>query len=256
MTEHSKKQFKQQIYQLGICPGDTVLVHSSYKSLGGIEDGAAGLFEAFSELLGDKGTILLPSLSYSTVTWENPFFDRQNTPSCVGFLPEFFRTCVTGVVRSMHATHSCCAKGKYADELTAEHELDLTPVGVHSPFYKIREIGGKILFLGCSPDHNTSMHGVEETAEPFYLFDRSKRIHYYLKDKERVIEQDALRHNFIVDGQIYDQRYSRIIPLLDGKSCHNGKVLDAECWLFSADAVWTAGKKKLQEDPGYFVEKV
>ena len=46
---HSKKQLKEDFIRLGIKPGDKVLIHSSYKSLGGIEDGAAGFFEVITD---------------------------------------------------------------------------------------------------------------------------------------------------------------------------------------------------------------
>ena len=44
---HTKEQLISDLKALGIQPGDTILMHSSYKSLGGIEDGAKGFFEAF-----------------------------------------------------------------------------------------------------------------------------------------------------------------------------------------------------------------
>ena len=57
---HTLQQLKQELAALGIQPGDTVLMDSSYKSLGGIEGGAKGFFEAFLELLGEKGSLVLP----------------------------------------------------------------------------------------------------------------------------------------------------------------------------------------------------
>ena len=62
---HTTQQLKQDLAALGVCPGDAVLMHSSYKSLGGIEGGAAGFFAAFLELLGAQGTLALPALSYA-----------------------------------------------------------------------------------------------------------------------------------------------------------------------------------------------
>jgi len=251
---HSLAQFQNDLRALGVQQGDTLLMHSSFKSLGGIEGGAQGLFCALMEVLGQDGTLILPALSYATVNAEQPIFDRANTPSCIGFLPEFFRTQVPGVVRSLHATHSCCALGKRAYEMTCDHELDDTPVGPHSPFAKLPHVNGKILILGSHPDHNTSLHGVEETAVPPYLF-REERVHYVLRDGEKEIHQQALRHNFYVDGVHWDQRYARIIDLLSEKEVKKGKVLSADCVLMDAKAVWEKGHAKLMEDPWYFVEK-
>lgn len=253
---HSIEQFKADLRALGLKEGDTVMVHSSYKSLGGIEEGPAGVFKGLLEVLGEEGTLIFPGFSFDTVTRENPVFDIDETPSCVGFLPEYFRTKVEGVIRSIHATHSLCLKGKRAEELASGHEKDLTPVGENSPLTKLPKIDGKILMLGNGAGSNTSMHGVEELSEPPYLFDRTKPVEYTLKIGEKVIKQQgAIRHNFVVNGKHLGQRYAKIIELLDDNEYTYAKVLDANCYLFSAKAVWEKGHKKLLEDPYYFVEE-
>lgn len=259
MKTHSKEQLKRDLGALGVSAGDTVLMHSSYRSLGGIEDDAEGFFSAFMELLGPEGTLILPALSYESVTRQQPEFHLAFTPSCVGYLPEFFRTQFPGVIRSMHPTHSCCLFGRRAVELAADHEQDETPVGPHSPFAKLPKVGGKILMLGCGLDHNTSMHGVEETAEPPYLFDRAntERVDYILYDDVgHKLFQHALRHSFSENGiRCYEQRYSRVVPLLSESEASHGQVLCADSWLLSAEAVWEKGHQKLTEDPFYFVER-
>jgi len=252
---HTSEQLRHDLKKLGICPGDTVLMHSSYKSLGGIEGGAAAFFEAFMDVLGGEGTLILPALSYATVTREQPVFDRAATPGCVGYLPEFFRTQVPGVIRSLHPSHSCCLLGKRAAEMAQDHELDLTPVGPHSPFARLPQVGGKILMLGCGTGCNTSMHGVEETAEPPYLLDHAAPIDYVLRDGERTVHQHALRHYFGKDGKrCYRQCYSRLIPLLGEGEYAKGNILAAEAHLLSAPAVWRIGHDMLVKDPFYFVE--
>ena len=108
---HSKKQLRDDLRSLGVSPGDTLLMHSSYKSLGGTEEGAAGFYEVLLDLLGERGTLIIPTLSYRDVTREAPDFDVRATPSCVGYLTEFFRTGIPDARRSLHATHSCCVRG-------------------------------------------------------------------------------------------------------------------------------------------------
>lgn len=251
---HSKEQLINDLRELGICAGDTVLMHSSYKSLGGIDGGAKAFFEAFTQLLGAKGTLILPSLSFRFVRRETPEFDYYETPSCSGYLTEYFRTSVEGVLRSMHPTHSCCALGKHAKEIVENHELDLTPVGENSPFTKLPKYDGKILFLGCGTAPNTSMHGVEETAEPPYCIDRENPIDYVLKKGDTVIKQRAFRHNFNTKDGHVNQCYSRIVDLLDENEVKFGKVLDAECCIMDAKAVWEKGHNMLVKDPLYFVD--
>jgi len=251
----TKENIKKDLHSLGICDGDVVLMHSSYKSLGEIEGGAKTFFDAFTELLGDDGTLVVPTLSFESVTRDNPMFDINETPSCVGYLSEYFRTKVPGVLRSMHATHSCCAVGRLAREIIAEHELDVTPVGKNSPFAKLPEYGGKILMLGCNIDRNTSIHGVEETLNLPYGIDRSKPVNYVLKNGDKVINRTSYRHEFTdANGNHIAQCYGRILNLLDDNEFAKGFVLSAECYLMDASAVWKKGHEKLVNDPFYFVE--
>lgn len=258
MTEkvHTKEQFQQDLYALGLRAGDTVMMHSAFKSLGGIEGGAQVVFSALFELLGPEGTLILPAFSYNSVNEENPCFNVHTTPSCVGYLAEYFRTSVPGVIRSLHATHSCCMKGKQAQALAADHQLDLTPVGKYSPMTKLPAMNGKILILGSHPDNNTALHGVEEAACAPYIFDPAQRINYVLQDGTQTIEQHAWRHYFVREGYHYQQKYDRIIPLLSSEEYTCSQVLDATCYLFSAKAVWEKGITKLKEDPYYFVNRI
>lgn len=251
---YNKEQLKKDLYNLGIHPGDVVLMHSSFKSLGELDGGAKTFFEGFIELLGDEGTLVVPALSFDKVTRNAPEFDLAKTSSCVGYLSEYFRTKVEGVKRSMHATHSCCAYGKYADEITAGHEKDITPVGENSPFAKLPKYNGKILMLGCGTRCNTLMHGVEETVENPYCINRENPIEYTLKDGDKEIRHVAYRHHFLDEnGNHIEQRYDRVVDLLCGDEVSFGKVLDADCVLMSAKAVWEKGHNKMKEDNLYFV---
>jgi len=252
-----KEQLKTDLYKLGICKGDVLLMHSSYKSLGFVEGGAFTVFEALKETIGEEGTLILPALSFNNVTREQSFFDRELTPVCIGYLPEYFRTQVTGVVRSLHATHSCCAWGKYAEEIIKNHEKDITPVGKNSPFAKLPQYNGKILMLGCNRDRNTSMHGVEESIDPIpnYCIDFDNPVVYTLKDKDKTIEVKSYRHNFVnKDGGCIGQCYSKIIGLLKKNEVSHGYVLEADCTLMDAKALWKRGRSKMLQDPLYFVE--
>jgi len=162
------KAITQDALNLGINKGDTLFVHSSLRSLGGAsaEDVITGLLNA----VGEEGTIVLPALSYMHCNPNNRSFDYYETKSNVGALAEYFRTEVKGVLRSLNPTHSCCALGKNAEFVTSGHILDNTPCGKNSPFHRVMELNGKILFLGCGMNPNTSMHAIEELSNPDYLF--------------------------------------------------------------------------------------
>ena len=249
------ERFKADLISLGLKKDDAVLIHCSYKALGETIS-AKEIFESILDVIGKNGTLVMPAFSYNTVTYDNPVFDRENTPSCVGYLPEYFRTEVAAVKRSIHATHSCCVIGKNTEYLIKNHELDITPVGENSPIRKLPDLNGKILILGSHPDHSTTLHGVEEMGSAPYIFDLSKTIYYTLKEGERVIKNKSFRHCFHREDCDYEQKYARIIDILEGKDYSFGKVLNADCYLFSAKAVWEKGVAKIKQDPYFFVNKI
>lgn len=236
---------------LGISAGDTLLIHSSLRSLGKLENGAASVIEAFLEVLGGQGTLLMPSLTYEYATSENPVFSSLYTKTCVGALPEAFRA-YPGTLRSLHPTHSVCANGKNARQLTERHIEDTTPVGPNSPFRLLREVGGKILMLGCGLRPNTSMHGVEELVVPPYLF-ADKQTEYLLVDAQNnVLCKPYIRHNF----KGVAQRYDRMEQLLSPDELKKGTILNAECFLLDAQALWLKGEQQLRKDPLFFVDYI
>lgn len=151
----------------GVRFGGVLLVHSSLRSLTPgrqLPGGPRTVIEALLEALGPEGTLLLPCLSHMSVGPFSPYFDVTRTPCCVGAIPEFFRTW-PDVLRSVNPTHSICGLGPLAESLLADHHLDQTPCGPHSPLSKLPRAGGQILMLGCGLRPNTSMHAIEETMD-------------------------------------------------------------------------------------------
>ena len=247
-----KERFKKGLTDLGVKSGDNLMIHSSYKALGEKIE-AKEVFEAILEVLGKDGTLIMPAFSYSLVTYEQTVFDKEETPSCVGFLPEYFRTEVDGVKRSLHATHSCCVIGKNSEYFIKDHELDATPVGENSPLAKLPKMGGKILILGSHPDHNTALHGVEEKAGAPYPINRERVVNYTLKEGDKEIIRPSYRHDFHKADCEIEQKYERIIPLLSEEEHKTGKILCADSHLMSAAAVWEKGVAAIKKDPLFFV---
>lgn len=236
---------------LGLTEGDSLLIHSSYKSMGGLIGGIETLISAIREVIGETGTLLAPTLTYSFVTPDFPVFDYVNTPSCVGAVSEYIRN-MPGAVRSIHPTHSCTAIGYKQTWFTSGHENDRTPVGINSPFYKLREDGGKILMLGCSAHHNTSMHGVEEYFGTPYVLTTPPVKHEIILS-ERKYTAEYRRHSIRQNG--FMQRYGRVIDMLDGKALKCGTVHGADSFLISAPDMWDTALRALSRDPYAFVEK-
>lgn len=250
MVQEKARQLIQDLHKLGIKKGDHLLVHASLNAVGRFPDRARILIDAILEVLGDTGTLLMPALSYKTVTVEHPHFDLLATPSCVGALPEYFRN-YPGVIRSVHPTHSVAGRGGHTDFFLADHLKDQTPCGSHSPFARLPEVQGKVMFLGCGCRPNTSMHAMEEKVVPPYLFGRNIRYQLRLADGSR-ISKTYRSHGF----KGYEQRYERLLALMDPNAFHQGKILEADTLVMDAREMWKKGIRQLQADPLYFVDKV
>jgi aminoglycoside 3-N-acetyltransferase len=80
----------------------------------------------------------------------------------VGAVAEAFRH-YPGVIRSVHPTHSVCAAGKHAGEITEGHE-ERSPLGEGSPFHRLADRGGDILLIGCDFTSCSLIHVAESIA--------------------------------------------------------------------------------------------
>ena len=243
------EKMARDLRALGIKEDDTVLVHASLSSLGYVEGGADTVIDTLLSVLSD-GTLLMPTLSYKSVTVDKPVFSVNDTPSCVGRISETFRK-RDGVIRSLHPTHSVAAYGKHAREMTERHIESDTPVGETSPFALLPEFNGKVLMLGCGLCPNTSMHGVEELVKPDYLLCPEMMEYTLIAPDGNEIKKKYWRHFFHAPGYSAEQRYLRLANLMDIPS---GKVLDATAYLIDAATMWEKGYEALKEDSHYFVE--
>jgi aminoglycoside 3-N-acetyltransferase len=109
-----------------------LLVHASLSSIGRVAGGGQTLLEALSEVVGDRGTLVMPSQSWQLCdpgylneadvprdSWplfrkSLPAFDAARTPTrTMGALAELFRS-QPGTLRSSHPHRSFAAAGPHA----------------------------------------------------------------------------------------------------------------------------------------------
>lgn len=249
------EKIKYDLSRLGVCAGDKIMVHSSFKSLGKVDGGVMTFIDALKDTVTTEGTLFFPTFTYDCVNRSNPVFDVESTVSHVGIIPEIFRK-TDGVKRSVHPTHSLAVWGKGRDEFIKDHCKDNVCVGENSPLFKLKNADGKILMVGCGITHNTLIHGVECFYKPPYAFkvDYSNP-KYYRKyvciDENDNVTRREFFHEFMEESGWY-QDYNKLKNLIDIKE---GKILDATCYLMDAKSVWDAVLKKMQEDPYYFVSR-
>ena len=177
-----KGEIIQKLKEVGLKSGDTVMVHTSLGKMGYVCGGAQAVIEALMEVVGDSGTIMMPTQSWKNLDpetgvhweadqkdwqliWDNwPPYDKNLTPTnTMGAVAEMFRQ-VPGSVRSDHPARSVCAWGRYAEYLTKDHDLS-NIFGDGSPVGRLYELDGKVLLIGTGYDKNTSLHLADARAE-------------------------------------------------------------------------------------------
>ena len=122
---HTKESLTEDLVHTGILPSDTLLVHSSMKSIGEVDGGADTVLDVLMDYFRESGLLVFPTLTYD-LNSSNPVFYVNETPSQTGVLSDLFWR-RPGVLRSLHPTHSVAAWGHDAAEFIAGHEMFSTP---------------------------------------------------------------------------------------------------------------------------------
>lgn len=162
------EQLVEGFRALGVNEGDTMLVHSSYKSFGEVDGGPQTVIRALEAALGtDKdGTLIMPTFNFDFnkgVPW-----DVRATPSKMGILTEFVRK-DPRAKRVFHPFYSFAILGKHAGMLGSLRYK--SAYERNSVFGKLRDLDGKIMVIGLSyTDSMTFFHHVEQMEGVDYRF--------------------------------------------------------------------------------------
>jgi len=155
------KELVSEFRNAGLSPGDSLIVHSSFRSLGPVDGGPETVIDALVQAVSPGGNVMFPTFNY-TGNIAQPYFDPAVTPCLTGIIPELARK-RPNAVRSIHPTHSVAVIGPDAIELTKDH-LSFRAVGIGSPVDRLAKMGGKVLLLGVPNTSNTTVHTGEEYA--------------------------------------------------------------------------------------------
>jgi aminoglycoside 3-N-acetyltransferase len=151
---------------LGLAAGDTLLVHSSYKSLGPVEAGPRSVIDALEAALGADGTLILPTFNFNFNQGQP--WDVRTTRSQMGVLTELVRK-DPRARRVFHPIYSFAILGKHAEMLgSLRYKSSFERASV---FGKLRDLDGKIMVIGLSYTNSmTFFHHVEQMEGVDYRF--------------------------------------------------------------------------------------
>lgn len=211
---YTKEDLIKDLERLGINKTGTLLVHSSYKSIGDVDGGADTVIDALIEYMKD-GLLVFPTHTWRDVAGDGSKFYVETSPSCIGILPDLFRK-RDGVIRCYHPTHSVAAIGKDAEAFVGDSHLYDTPCSRKSPYGKLLDRKAQIMLLGVNHSSNTFIHGVEEWVDiPGRLTDSHEQLYSVLPNGEE-LSVPSRRH--------CGPNWSLHFPKIDGILEENGAV--------------------------------
>ncbi|QHE53557.1 aminoglycoside N(3)-acetyltransferase [Pontibacillus sp. HMF3514] len=177
-SPRTRKSLYNDLKELGVKKGMTIIVHTSLSSLGWVNGGAVTVIQALMDAVTEEGTIVMPSQTVEIsdpAEWENPpvpeewweeirdtmpLYHPDYTPAnFMGKVPEVFRT-FPGVERSSHPSYSFTAWGKNKNHILADQPLEWS-LGEGSPLGKLYDEGAYVLLLGAGFDSCTAFHLAE-----------------------------------------------------------------------------------------------
>lgn len=171
-SDYSMKDIIQALRNVGIDHGDNIFIHSNIGFFGRLDGGNDRenyyrIFkDAIFEVIGDAGTLVVPTFSYS-FCW-NKVFDKEKTPGICGIFSEMVRMDPQSL-RSDDANFSIAAIGKNAEYFTKDAQAH--SFGEKSFWERFLKCDGK--FCNFNYDSaSTFIHYVEKLIDVEYRYDK------------------------------------------------------------------------------------
>lgn len=222
----TKKQLKDAFSKMDVSTGKTVLVHSSYKSLGNIEGGPQTVIDVLMDLIGKRGTLLFPTFNFTSWT-ETHYFDVHHTASEMGVLTEMARH-GSQFKRTKHPIYSFVVAGHQQDAFCSVDSENC--YGPDSVFELIYEKNALMLSLGLSFNSTFSLthHAEKMSGACTYRYDKPFSGVYIGEDRAPSLKTYSMMVRDIFNGVKTD-----IIPamnkLVDDNIIFEASISDTLC---------------------------
>lgn len=194
----------EALNEAGIVEGDNILVHSSLSSLGHVDGGALTVILALQDVVGNDGTVIMPSFSrFEDRQGEfGQWWDPKTSNVYTGIISQLFWQ-QPEVLRSNHPTHAVAAWGKQTDYFTDNHCIDgdrasfwgTGAFASTSPWQKMIDTDIKCVMLGCSFNAMTLCHHIET-----FIVEQDRK---QLNATKQTRFIDGLRHNYFNEKGVW-----------------------------------------------------
>jgi aminoglycoside 3-N-acetyltransferase len=244
--------FVECLKQLGIKKDDVLFIHSDISKFGKLASKdrrfiLGTLVNVFNDIIGNDGTLLMPTFSYSFCN--NEIYDVQNTSGKVGILNEYFRK-LPDTVRTLHPIFSVAISGNKKHRFL---DVSKDSFGENCIFDKIRKFNGKLVFFGANFQSCTYLHYIEQMHGIPYRY--MKTFKGKIKNKNNIYDNECtyfVRHldrNVILDTTRLEKY------LLDNGFMKKAIVGYGEVLVIDAKTLYEEGFRLLDKDIYYFLKE-
>jgi len=154
-----QEEIARGLRETGLKSGDVVLVHSAMRTFGYIDGGAETVVAALLDVLGERGTLVVPTFTFAHTAEQDPIIDPATDPSEMGIITETVRL-RPDALRSVAFKHSFAAVGRRARVIT-QVDPALSPFDLRSAFGVMLALNTQVLLLGMTYRSSTSHHFAE-----------------------------------------------------------------------------------------------
>ena len=241
----STHQLRTDLKGIGLGEGDKVALGVSFKSIGSVTSGPEGLIEALLNVVGQAGTVMIPTFSRVypldaiAAGKVEQIYSPHTTPSTTGLVPETMRA-HRDATRSRHPSNSITAIGRHAEYLTRDHNES---AGAYSPYAKLAEIDGKFLGIGIGDRVVGLRHQAQAQADLLDLLPPVYGVRY--RDQSGEVKVFIRRD---VGG--CTKRLPELVQILRSRGLvHDGVIGQAKSLLMSAKEALREMTSMLTKDP-------
>lgn len=252
VKELSEKDLLESLLAIGIKEGDTLFIHTDTSIFGKLalpeQEGLLSSFvETFKKAVGENGTIIIPTFSFSWGKGET--FDVRESRSTVGSFSEFFRL-QPEVKRSLQPMHSVAVWGAKSDEAL---RVGKDTFGKGSIFENLRKLDAKIVMFGVDFEYCTFLVHVEQVHKVPYRF--LKTFTGTITNDDQTYKDWCTYFARPLEAEV-DNKMENIVPPLREKHLLKEDTFgDEKIMVVGANDLFEAGMRLLDQDPYFLLTK-